>query len=361
MVTERLPLRWEWPLRRFAWLELAWIGFALVNLVGMLLFPAWETVPFHFIWVSLTLMYGFRVWGTATMEAMLVGVVALTAAVLLYEVSHGEQLPDELTEVPLMAAMFLAMVWHARRRLVAMADLERVSEENLRLLQRERQFIQDASHELRTPITIALGHAELVARTSSDPEHAEDARIVVDELQRLRRLADRLLLLAASGDPDFLSRTPVPVGRLLADVHARWALIERRWVLGAGAPACVLADPDRLGTALDALVENAVKRTAAGGEIRLSARRAGASVVISVADSGPGIPGDQLDRIFDRFARLDTGRNRNGGGLGLGLAIVRAIAEAHGGTARVRSSVGKGSVFQIVLPASDGAAEAATR
>src|SRR4029453_9606653 len=101
------------------------------------------------------------------------------------------QLADELTEVPLMGAMFLAMVWHAQRRRSTMEDLRRVSDANLRLLHRERQFIQDPSHELRTPITVALGHAELVERASREPELADDARVVVDGRQRRRPLAHR--------------------------------------------------------------------------------------------------------------------------------------------------------------------------
>jgi signal transduction histidine kinase len=353
MVADDVVRRWEWPLRRFAWLEVAWVSFGLANLVAMWRLPTWETVPFHFIWVSLTLVYGFRVWGSVTTKSVLAAVVILTGAVLAADVWHGSQPPDELTEVPLMACMFLAMVWHAQRRLVTVDDLQRVSKENLRLLQREHQFIQDASHELRTPITIALGHAELLARQSQDPQVIEDAHIIVDELLRLRRLADRLLLLASSADADFLTRSPVGVEELLTEVRSRWTPIERRWVLEDGVAATVLADPDRLHTALDALIENAVKQTGPGDTICLGARREGDRVAITVADSGPGIATDQLERIFNRFARLDAGRSRNRGGVGLGLAIVKAVAEAHGGLVQARSTLGQGSVFEILLPLAD--------
>jgi signal transduction histidine kinase len=350
MVAEDIRGRWEWPLRRLRWLEVAWAGFALANLGAMLLLPTWETVPFHFIWVSLTLVYGFRVWDLERTGWVLAVVVATTGVVLVHEVSASFQPPDELTEVPLMAAVFLAMVWHARRRVVAMEREHQTSEANRRLLERQRQFVQDASHELRTPITIAMGHAELLARESREPEFAEDAGIIVDELVRLRRLADRLLLLASSADPDFLTRSPVAVQRLLADACRSWAPTDRRWVLENSVPATVLADRDRLGLALDALIENAVKQTEPGDEIRLSARRGGDRVVIAVADSGPGIAPKQLEPIFDRFARLDVSRSRDRGGVGLGLAIVKAIAEAHGGSVQVRSTLGQGSVFEILLP-----------
>jgi signal transduction histidine kinase len=283
-------------------------------------------------------------------------VVVSTGALLVLDVARAAQSADELTEVPLMGAMFLAMVWHAQRRRSAMEDLRRVSDANLRLLHRERQFIQDASHELRTPITVALGHAELVERASREPEPAEDARIVVDELQRLRRLADRLLLLATSEDPDFLSWSPVRVEQLLAAVLQRWSPIDRRWRLGPCEAATVVGDADRLGLALDALVENAVKHTSPDDEIRLGANRQGGQVAIVVADSGTGMPAEHLDGIFERFARLDQSRTRDRGGVGLGLAIVKAIVQAHGGTLKVQSSPGTGSVFQLLLalqPTSD--------
>jgi signal transduction histidine kinase len=316
----------------------------------MALVPQWETVPFHFIWVSLTLVYGYRVWGSFGTTLALTAVVVATGALLVYDVLRQAELVDELTEVPLMGAMFLAMVWHAQRRRSAMEDLRRVSDANLRLLQRERQFVQDASHELRTPITVALGHAELVGRGGRDPELAEDARIVVDELLRLRRLADRLLLLATSEDPDFLSRSPVDVDQLLTDALQRWTPIDRRWRLQPAEPAAVVGDLDRLGLALDALIENAVKHTGPGDEIRLAGQRRGDQVTIAVVDSGSGMPADRLATIFERFARLDDGRSRDRGGTGLGLAIVKAIVQAHGGTVQVKSAVGSGSAFEILLP-----------
>src|SRR6185312_7628734 len=115
-----------------------------------------------------------------------------------------------------------AMVWHARRRLTATEEAERVSLDNVRLLERERQFVQDASHELRTPITVALGHAELIQRSATDPMLAEDAAVIADELMRLRRLADRLLLLAGSEDPDFLYPASVDLETIVMNAVRRW-------------------------------------------------------------------------------------------------------------------------------------------
>jgi signal transduction histidine kinase len=345
--------RLEWPLRKH-WIDLAWGAFAVANLGGMLLYPSWETVPFHFIWVSVTLLYGFRVWKVKPTMWTLVGVMAASAAFIGIDVARGFQPIDEITEVPLMAAMFLAMVWHARRRLASMEDMKRVSEDNVRLLQRERQFLQDASHELRTPITIALGHVELIQRSTMDPLIAEDAAIAVDELMRLRRLGDGLLLLASADHPDFLRKAPADIETLVTQALHRWSATPRSWAIGQLTPALIDVDLERVELALDALIDNAVKHTDATDRIELSATLDTTTASIGVSDRGPGIPSEDQARLFDRFTRIDSSRNRETGGVGLGLAIVSAIAEAHGGTVSVQSEVGKGSTFVLTLPLSNG-------
>ena len=405
--------RWPSDVR---WIDALWVLFWLANLVAMLLLPTWETVPFHFIWVSLTLLYGFRVWGIRPTLTILALVVVTTGVVIGIAIGWGAQPPDELTEVPLMSAMFLAMVWHARRRLVAMEETERVSKTNLRLLEREQRFVQDASHELRTPITVALGHAELIQRDAVQESVQHDAAVITEELMRLRRLADRLLILAGAEEPGFLHATPLELegflvqtaqrwaatprrwrlasaeeATVLADpdrladrllilagadepgfLHAtpielegflvqtaqRWAATPRRWRLASAEEATVLADPDRLAVALDALIENAVKHTKEDDAIELATYRRDGSAVVSIRDTGTGIPPEDLDKIFDRFARADPGRSRRTGGAGLGLAIVRAIVGAHGGSVDVESSVGQGTRFEISLPVANGSSNA---
>jgi len=322
--------------------------FAIANLVAMLVFARWETVPFHFIWVSLTILYGFRVWSMTPTVWVLGAIILVTGVVLIVDISRGTQPLDEVTEVPLMAAMFLVMVWHARRRLAVTEEIRRVSEANLRLLERERQFIQNASHELRTPITIAIGHAELLHQAKDPGTIAEDALVVIQELMRLRRLAERLLILAAAEDPDFLHKRLVEVEPMLVEAVHRWLATPRQWRLGATDEAVVDADADRLALAIDALIENAVKHTKPNDWIELSVRR-NHGVEIEVADSGSGIPTKDLERIFERFASADASGSRDAGSLGLGLAIVKTVAEAHGGSVRVRSQVGKGSAFELVL------------
>ncbi len=176
--------------------EVAWAAFAVANLVAMARWPGWETIPFHFIWISLTLVYGFRVWRPAATSLTLLAVVAATGGLILEDTFTGSQLWGELFEVPLMSAMFLAMVWHARRRMEALAVVESQAA-------RQERFLLDASHELRTPVTIARGHLDVLRRTNGT---AAEIDVAVDELDRIEQILERLLLLAKADQPDFVVR-----------------------------------------------------------------------------------------------------------------------------------------------------------
>jgi signal transduction histidine kinase len=347
---------------RASWVDIAWVVFVAINLVAMRVLHTWQTVPFLAIWVSLTVIYGFRLWRLQPTILTLAAVTIATGGIIGVQVLKGQQDADYLAEVPLIALMFLVMVWHGRRRLAAMAErlaameeVQRVSQENLRLLTQQRRFLQDASHELGTPITVALGHAELIERAVTNPVVAEDARVVTDELMRLRRLSTRMLLLASAEGPDFLHLTPVTAESVVVDALDRWGHTPRHWRLGPVADATVLGDRDRLAVALDALLENAVAHTTEGDRIEIGVRPEGGGVALVVADTGSGIKDSDLDRIFQRFARAEPHRSRQNGGLGLGLAIVQAVAEAHGGSVRVQSTLGHGSEFQVVLPLAQAA------
>src|SRR5258708_39664766 len=243
------------------WVDIAWMVFIAVNLLAMRLSPQWQTGPFLIIWLSLTTLYGFRLWrlGSTLLTVLLVTMV--TGGLIGWQVLRGKQDLDYLAEVPLLATMFVVMAWHSRRRLSAMEEMKRVSEHNLRLLDHQRQFLQDVAHEIGTPITIALGHTELITRAATDQVIAKDARVAVDELLRMRRLASRMMLLAATDGPDFLHLTGVNVPDFLMETLHRWSQTPRRWSLGALTEATVLADEDRLTLALDALIENAIDHT----------------------------------------------------------------------------------------------------
>ena len=359
-------VRWA---RSYRW-DIIWAVFVGLNLAAMKLLPEWQTVPFLAIWVSLTLIYGLRLWPLQPTILTLAMLTLATGGIIVAVVINGQQDADYLVLVPLVALMFLVMVWHGRRRqaaleerLAALEQLQRVSRENLRLLDQQRLFLLDASHELGTPITVALGHAELIEQTVLDKVVAEDAHVVVGELGRLRRLAGRLLLLASAGNPGFLNLAPVPADSVVLEALGRWGYTPRYWRLGDVAEVTMLADRDRLAVAMDALIENAIAHTEPEDRIELSAWIEDGHAVLAVADSGCGIPQEDLERIFGRFSRARPYRSREAGGFGLGLPIVAAIAEAHHGSVRVKSTVGAGSTFQLVVPASpaaDVAAETAT-
>ena len=335
-------------LLRRNWPEAAWGAFAIANFVAMSLWPGWETIPFHFVWISLTLLYGFRVWPVATMYLALSAVVTVTGALILNDAFSGEQLWGELFEVPLMSAMFLAMVWHARRRQEALRTVGRQAAQRASLLQRQERFIHDASHELRTPMTIARGHLEVLRRTNG--KTAPEIDVALDELKRIEQILERLLLLAKADQPDFVVLEPLDLEPFLEDVFMRWSEVApRTWRLGALASGTLSVDQEALRCALDALLENAVKYSDRGDSIEIRSRSANDDVVIEIEDSGGGIAPDALTHIFERFARADAARTRVHGGVGLGLAIVDAIAKAHGGRCTVRTTR-TGTTFALRMP-----------
>jgi signal transduction histidine kinase len=337
------PAGW---LRRYR-VELLWVAFAVANYAAMIASPSWETIPFHFVWISVTLLYGFRVWPVRATLIGLACVMTATAVSIGFDAFRGIQLWGELTEVPLMAAMFLAMVWHARRRVDAQHIAEQEASERRSMLARQERFIHDASHELRTPVTIARGHLELLRGQVGKTDEIE---VALDELSRIDAITGRLLLLATVDQPDFVQPAEVELEPLLEDVFMRWSdVAPRLWRLGALAPGRLRVDAERLRVALDALLENAVKYTEPSAAIELRARHdGGAGVSIEVQDEGCGVPAQALARIFERFARADPARTRSAGGVGLGLAIVDAIVKAHGGSCTVTSTP-QGSIFAMHL------------
>ena len=335
-------------------IDSAWVVFSLLNLDLIVMYPGWETIPFHFIWISLTLIYGFRTWKLGPTLWVLGGVMLLSAVGIAVAVRQGREPPAELAEVPLMAMVFLAMVWHARRRLAAEGSYQLIAAQIARMLADQRRFLQDAAHQLRTPITIALGHAELLASAlASDQQEGTDAAVVIGELTQLRRISDRLLIIAAAADPAFLHPEPVALDELVTELLRRWRpAADRRWRTGALESVTVRADRERLALALDALIENAIRHTSSDDAIQLAVTGDGPDgpARVVVTDTGTGIAADQLPFIFDRFRTGDHGRSR---GTGLGLPLVAAVAAAHGGTVNVRSEPGEGSEFELVVPVAD--------
>jgi two-component system OmpR family sensor kinase len=211
----------------------------------------------------------------------------------------------------------------------------------------QRQFLDDAGHELRTPLTIVRGHLELL---EVDPaRRRETLDLVMDELDRMRRIVNDLLLLARREQPDFLNLTTVEVGALTEELHAKvTALGTGRWELEGRGRGVVVADRQRLTQAVVQLAQNAVRYGGEDGPIALGSAVADGEARFWVRDHGPGIPPEQREQLFERF-RKGPGRPRPDAA-GLGLAIVKAIAEAHHGRVEVQSRPGSGSTFTLVIP-----------
>lgn len=212
----------------------------------------------------------------------------------------------------------------------------------------QRQFIDDAGHELRTPVTIVRGHLELLDPSDAG-EVAETRALVLDEVDRMGRLVEDLILLAQARRPDFVRLGTIEVGRLTDEVldKAR-ALGDRQWLVDARAESPVPGDPQRITQALLQLAHNAVKFSEPGSEISIGSAVDDGGARLWVRDAGVGIHPADAERIFARFGRAESGRGVEGSGLG--LAIVSAIAEAHDGRVEVDSRPGAGATFTLVLP-----------
>jgi len=221
------------------------------------------------------------------------------------------------------------------------------------MLSRQRQFIADASHELRTPLTSVLANLELLADTL-EGEHGESARSALRSSHRMRRLVVDLLLLARADSGRPTPPAPVDLGQVVLEAAAELEPVtgSRELVVDVS-EAIVDGVRDDLHRVALNLIENALKHTPEGAHILASVARDGTDVVMSVSDNGPGVPADQRDRVFDRFARGES--DRGGGSFGLGLSIVRAVAEGLGGSVAIEDAPGSGARFVVRLPASQSA------
>jgi signal transduction histidine kinase len=247
----------------------------------------------------------------------------------LSESDLSRRIPVEGTdEVARLAATFNAMLDRLERAFAT-----------------QRRFLDDAGHELRTPITIVRGHLELL---EDDPEQRrETLALVMDELDRMSRMVNELIELAKAEEPDFLAPESVELGPLTKELHAKASALPGTWLLEGSGDGLIVADRQRLTQALMQLAENAVRYAGSERPIGIGSVLANGQARIWVRDRGPGIDSGEQAKVFDRFSR---GRSGDSEGAGLGLAIVKAIAEGHGGRVEVDSRRGAGATFTIVLP-----------
>jgi two-component system OmpR family sensor kinase len=225
--------------------------------------------------------------------------------------------------------------------------------EQARVEARLRQFVADASHELRTPVTTIRGYAELHrAGGLEDPaELASAMQRTEQEAVRMGALVEDLLLLARLDQGRPLRRDPVALDALVRDAVAdARAVAPDRAIRAGGEPVVVVGDGDRLRQVVANLVGNALVHTPPTAAVEVRAAREDGRAVLEVRDDGPGMSEEAAARAFERFYRADASRSRHRGGAGLGLAIVRATVDAHGGTVSLRSSPDRGTTVRVELP-----------
>jgi signal transduction histidine kinase len=226
--------------------------------------------------------------------------------------------------------------------------IQRVDE----VLAAQRQFVADTSHELKTPLTTINGNLELVEHAPSPEDRAEILGETRQEVGRMAGLVRDLLLLAEVSEPGGRERHPVRLDQLTHAVVGRVAGGRAPRVHVLAEPVVVCGDEDRLGQLMANLLDNAMRYASASpGAVRVTLERGPAEARLVVEDDGPGLPPEALERVFDRFYRVDRARSRAQGGTGLGLAIVRHITEAHGGRVWAENRPGGGARFCVRLPA----------
>lgn len=231
-----------------------------------------------------------------------------------------------------------------------------------RSFERQREFVADASHELRTPLTVVRANAESLLSKATETER-EPLQDIVDESALMARLVDELLTIAQSDRAALeMEREVVDLADVVeaAERAGRRLGTERQiTVVGTSQHVSLDADPARLHQLMLILVDNAVRYSPAGASVTITGTRERKQAVIAVEDTGAGISQEHIDRIFDRFYRVDKARSRAEGGLGLGLSIARVIVEAHGGKIEARSEAGRGTTIRVALPVAAKAAESA--
>jgi signal transduction histidine kinase len=299
---------------------------------------------------------------TRTTQLLFYGALAATAIALLLGIALSRSLTSPIRE--LTQATHAIYEGDLSQQVPIRSDDElgelakafnKMSNELSRSVNARKQMTADIAHELRTPLSLILGHAEAVHDGVLQPTR-ENFEIIREEATRLEHLVNdlRILSLADAGE---LAITPqvIEAGRLLHEVNSLYQFQAQRknisLELDIPSPLSTIeVDPGRMTQVLTNILDNALRHTPAGGKIILSAKEVNDQVELAVQDSGPGLEPEDLDRIFNRFYRTDASRQREDGGSGLGLAIAKSIVQAHGGQVSAESEVGKGLKVIIALP-----------
>jgi signal transduction histidine kinase len=246
---------------------------------------------------------------------------------------------------------------HGRDEIGVLADaFDSMLDRLERAFARQREFVSDASHELRTPLTVLRGQVELLDNEPDPKQRHRAIATVLRELGSMNRLVDEMLTLAASESTDLVRKQRIELDDFVADLRRDLPLLgERSYSVSGTSDGTLTADPDRLHQVLRNLVRNAVQATGRGDRIEITLTASGGALEFSVSDTGSGIPPEELERIFDRFHRVDAARDRGHGGTGLGLAIAQAVVHAHGGWIRAESPAKGGTTIRFAVPGYEGA------
>ena len=332
--------RVNWPL------GYAWVVFAVVCAYLTFLWAGAETIPYHLIWASFALLYGLYAWPRRVAWISFWVITLVTGAAFVQHATAEIIAWSECSEIVLMGVILALLMWHVERQRATRRALVQLQHEELERAHRRELRSRFGTHEVRTRLAIARGFVELIAGETLQHDIRSDANLVLGELDKASAMVSSLLTLAQVSEPSVF--VPMDIQGLVDTARHRWVSnADRQWTSSAF-PGQVDGDPERMEAALDCLIENAVKFTEPGDSIDISCSVVGDALMMSVTDSGAGIPPAEIDRVFEMFKTSSTAGDRAGSGLG--LSIVKAMAEGRRGSVSVQSTLGLGSCFQVWLP-----------
>ncbi len=332
-----------------------WTLLAIACCVAMFCFPGDETVPYHLAWIAMATAYGYEAWPDRWTAVSILLFTLVTGGILVVRAAGGVIAWEETTEIPLMSALMLMLVWHIRRGRRALGALTDLAERDRRRAAQRERLSRMTSHEMRTPATIALGYVDLLLGREQVPDLRADLRVVHEELERLVLSTDRLVRMLWITQHD--AGEEVDVEALLEETAARWSVLaDRAWAVTATAGVRA-GSAERLRACLDTLIENAVRYTGDGDVVRLLCLEHEGLIVLGVADAGPGLD-PALAEVINQHTRpdpleppvLSAPDPKARTGLGLGL-VYEAMTTRSGRVLAGRAAEG-GALVVMLLPPS---------
>lgn len=324
-----------------------WLALSVASVSLMWFWPGEETIPYHVAWASFALLYGLGNWGLRRALSGLALCTLLTGAVLVTRAATGVIAISETAEIPLMSILMVLMIWHVRRRQIALAAVTTMAQREREQARDRERLTRLTSHEMRTPLTISRGYIELLLNREQEPDKRRDLEVVDDELDRLTRVTERLVrVIRLQGEAEVRL---LDLDAMLLQTVQRWSPVARRnWVVDARAGEHD-GSAERMRASLDTLIENALRYTSDGDTIRLTGSRTAQQIELSVADSGAGLSDEQLAAINDAAKGVEPPRDALSQ-TGLGLELVRGLVTAHGGRLLAGAAPEGGALLVMQIP-----------